>query len=77
MLEDKEGKTPNEDIIIRINANISNIRSNENCFFIFKYDIIHREAFLQHHIYELCDLLGFFLKNINLSYKNPRMTFTY
>jgi hypothetical protein len=33
-----------DDIISRINANITNIRSCRNCLFICMYDIIPREA---------------------------------
>ncbi len=33
-----------DDIISRMNANITNIRSCGNCFFICMYDIIPREA---------------------------------
>jgi hypothetical protein len=33
-----------DDVISRMNANITNIRSCGNCFFICMYDIIPREA---------------------------------
>jgi hypothetical protein len=44
ILEKSKPEENKDDVISRMNANITNIRSCGNCFFISMYDIIPREA---------------------------------